>query len=426
MNEMRPIEGEYARNRSEAEPPAPGQDIDPALEQRRRRTARLLGLVALGAVAILVAIGAVGHADRTAAAMQALNAQREAVPIVRTVVAHAVTSAREVDLPGTMQAFDSATLYARATGYISQRNVDIGSRVKKGDVLAVIAAPDLDQQLAQARAQLAQTQAAVIQAAANRQLAVATNARTARLVTEGWSSAQQGDNDRLTLAGRIAALQVANANLLAAQAQLDRLLQLTGFEKVVAPFDGVITSRQIDVGSLVTADAAVGTPLFSIARTDVLRVQVYVPQEDFFGLKNGEDAQVTVPELPGQVFHGKVARNANALQPQTRTVLAEVDVDNSAGVLTAGLYGIVHLQEPRARPVVVLPSTAVIFDKDGLSAAVYRNGTAELHHLDLQADDGAQVEVRAGIDPGERIILNPPIGVENGMRVQLAPGPRQG
>jgi RND family efflux transporter MFP subunit len=210
---------------------------------------------------------------------------------------------------------------------------------------------------------------------------------------------------------------VAQAHVVAQQAAVDRLAQLVGFERVVAPFDGVITSRQVDVGSLVTADAASATPLFSIDRTAVLRVQVYVPQEVYFGLKDGEQAEITVPQLPGRVFHGTVARNASALQQSTRTLLAEVDVDNADGMLAAGLYGIVHLDVPRLAPVVMVPSEAVIFDQNGLSAAVYENGAARLRHLDLAADDGAQVEVRAGLRPGDQLILNPPIGLTDGMRV---------
>ena len=157
-----------------------------------------------------------------------------------------------VDLAGSMQAFDAATLYARATGYVSARNVDIGSRVHKGDVLAVIAAPDLDQQLAQARAQLLQMQAALVQAAAQRSLAHVTNQRTSRLVQEGWDSRQQGDQDRTTLSTQSAGVGVAQANVAAQQAQVNRLVELTGFERLIAPFDGVITARDVDVGNLVT------------------------------------------------------------------------------------------------------------------------------------------------------------------------------
>ena len=311
------------------------------------------------------------------------------MPVVRTAILQPLQTPREIDLTGSTQAFDSATLYARATGYINKRNVDIGSRVHAGEVLAVIAAPDLDQQLAQARAQLVQLQAALVQSQANMELARVTDRRQSQLTTLGWTSQQGGDQARLSYASSIAAVGVARANVQAQQAQVGQLEQLTGFERVVAPFDGVITSRQIDVGSLVTANANSGTPLFSIAHTNVLRVQIYVPQTDYFGLKDGQQAEVTVPELPGRTFHGRLARNASALQDATRTMLAEVDVDNQDGALAPGIYTVVHLQEPRLFPVISVPSQALVFDKDGLQAAVYQDGVARMRHLDVAADNVA-------------------------------------
>ncbi len=253
---------------------------DPARD-RRRRAARLLGVGAVLVMAAMIGVGAWGHFERAADASAALEAQRSAVPVVRVMDAKAETGPRIVKLPGNMEAFDAATIYARATGYIGDRNVDIGSKVRKGDVLAVIAAPDLDQQLAQARAQFAQMRAAVVQPQANQSLAQVTNARTSKLVGEGWDSRQNGDQTRLNFASQIAAVNVARATVEVQQAQVNRVEERTGFERVTAPFDGVITGRRIDTGSLVTADAASGTPLFDIARTNVLRVQVHVPQDEY-------------------------------------------------------------------------------------------------------------------------------------------------
>jgi RND family efflux transporter MFP subunit len=391
-----------------------------SLARGRKRVATRLGLGAVLVVCLMVGWGVWTHAARDASAQEALETRNTAVPVVRIAEVKTEDGPRVFDLPGTMQAFDQATLYARATGYIAIRNVDIGSRVKAGDVLAVISAPDQDQQLAQARAQLAQMQAALKQAQAGRTLADATNRRTSRLVTEGWDSKQQGDTDRSTFNTQTAGVSVAQANILAQQAQVNRLAELTGFERVTAPFGGVITSRQVDVGTLVTADQSSGTALFSIARDDVLRVQVYVPQEYVFALKDGQDATITVPQLPGRTFHGTVARNAGSLATDTRTLLAEVDVNNTDHALSPGLYGIVHLQQKRDRPVVFVPSEAVIFNKDGLSAAVFSDGKLQLRHLDVQADDGAQVEVRDGLKPGDRIILNPPVNLKDGMKVRLS------
>jgi RND family efflux transporter MFP subunit len=414
MNEM-PLRTDLAPQQPLRSP------VDPAMEPRRRRAGVLLGLAGVSGLALLVGLGVHGHLQLDAAAAATLAAQRNAVPIVRTEVLRAVDTPREIELPGSTQAFDSAVLYARATGYISTRNVDIGSDVHAGDVLAVISAPDLDQQLAEARAQLVQLQANVVQAQVNVRVAQDRAWRSAQTAKDGWTPQQQADVERDTMAANIAAVAVARANVEAQQAQVGRLEQLTSFERVVAPFDGVITSRQVDVGSLVTANENSGTPMFSIAHTHVLRVQVYVPQDDYFGMQDGDEAKVTVPELPGRVFHGRLARNASALQPDTRTVLAEVDVENKDGALAPGVYTIVHLQEPRQYPVISIPSDASIFDKDGLQAAVSDNGVLHLHRLDIAADNGATVEVRGGLHAGEQLILNPPIGATDGMHVMDAP-----
>ncbi len=422
---------EAVRARRDAPPAEPGEaparqapgvepQPDAALDRRRRRLALMLGVGVLVGLGLLVGYGVWRHSATRASADHALAQQNDAVPQVRVAAVKVLDGPHRIELPGNMQAFDAATLYARSTGYIAKRNVDIGSKVHAGDVLAVIASPDVDQQYAQAQAQLAQTAAAYSQATANQKLAGITEQRTADLVQHGWSSRQQGDTDKSSLAASNAGVGVAKANIEAQAAEVRRLKQLVDFERITAPFDGVITARDVDVGSLVVANSSSGTELFSIARSDVLRVQVYVPQEDYFGLHDGEDATVSVPELPGREFHGKVARNASTLQAGTRTLLTEVDVDNHDGALAAGLYGIVHLDVPRGSPVVLVPSEAVIFNKDGLSAAVFDNGALRMRHLDVLADDGAQVEAQAGLKAGEQLILNPPVLAADGMKVAVA------
>lgn len=385
---------------------------------RNGRIARRVGFGAVALLALAAGFGAWQHLAQHQSAQAALATRENTVPQVRVMQVKANDAPRVVDLPGTMLAFDAATIYARATGYIATRNVDIGSKVKQGDELVRIAAPDLDQQLAQARAQLAQMQASLAQSQAGRALAAANNRRTSTLVREGWNSQQQGDQDRTTFNTQTAGVRVAAANVLAQQAQVNRLVELTGFEHVTAPFGGVITARQVDVGTLVTADQSSGTPLFSIARSDVLRVQVYVPQADFFNLHDGDDATVTVPQLPGRVFHGRVARNAGALGADTRTLLTEVDVANPDGALSPGLYAIVHFQLRRNAPIVVVPSQAVIFNEDGLSAAVVENGRIALRKLIIDTDDGANVAVKDGLRTGDQLIVNPPVNLTPGMKVK--------
>jgi RND family efflux transporter MFP subunit len=392
--------------------------IHRARDRRRRNVAWLLGVSALVLLSGIVGLGFMGKASRDADAAATLQARLDAVPSVHTMIAKAEDAPRTIELTGNLAAFDSTTLFARATGYIASRNVDIGSKVHKGDVLAVIAAPDLDQQLAQAKAQLVQFEAAVKQDEANADLGRVTTQRTARLVAQGWSSQEQGDQDRLKAESLAAALAVGKANVVAQQAAVDRLEQLTGFECITAPFDGVVTSRRTDVGSLVTADTASGTPLFSLARTDVLRVQVFVPQALSFGIEDGDPATVTVSELPGRVFHGKIARNAQALSAGTRTLLVEVDVDNGDGVLTAGLYSLIHLAVRRPNPIITVPSQAVMVNQDGLKAAVVSNDKVELRKIELELDNGATVDVRAGLNAGDHVILNPPTNITDGERVR--------
>jgi RND family efflux transporter MFP subunit len=405
--------------------------IPPVLEQgqssttadrQRRRIARRLGGGAVAAIALLVGFGAWLHISQAAGAQAVLQAREQSVPAVRSLIAQAESGPRVVELSGSIAPFERATIHARATGYISERRVDLGSKLHKGDVLAVIASPDLDQQLSQAQAQLTQQEAAVAQAQANAELGQVTNARTTKLVTDGWSSRQKGDQDRLNAASATAALAVAKANLVAQRAAVSRLQELVNFEQVTAPFDGVVTGRNIDVGSLVTADAASGTSLFSMAQTDTLRIQVYVPQSHHFGIADGVRATIVVPELPGRAFEGRVARSARVLADGTRTILTEVDIDNRSGELTAGLYCVTRFEERRTTPVIRIPSTAVIFSKQGLQAAVVKDGRIRLATLDLEADDGSEVEVRAGLRQGDQVVTNPTVGAVDGMLVRLTPG----
>ena len=401
--------------------PSGGAVLDRDREEARRRLARHLGLGALAGVAILVAIGAWGAFERHAEAL-ATTAHVAEAPHVRTMAVKADSQPRTLSLPGTMEPYAAATIFARATGYVARRDVDFGSRVKEGQVLAVIAAPDLDQQLAQARAQVAQTEAALGQAQAQATLQGATNDRTKVLVSEGWQTRQQGDNDALTLKAALAAVKVAQANLEAQKANLSRLEQLTGFEQVTAPFDGTITNRQIDVGSLVSADSSSGTPMFAIERADVLRVQVYVPQDAVFTLGDGTQAEVTVPEMPGRSFAGKVSRTASALATDSRTQLTQVDVANPDGVLRSGLYCLVNFILPRSVPAITVPSQAVIFNKSGLTVAVVVDGKVQLHPIDLAQDDGATVEVKTGLKQGDQVILSPPVNISDGMAVTVVTG----
>jgi RND family efflux transporter MFP subunit len=328
-----------------------------------------------------------------------------------------------VSWPATTDAFAAANIFARASGYIAKRNVDIGSHVKEGQVLAEITAPELDHQIAQAEATLAQMQSALRQAQANKDLANVTWGRDSKLVKEGWVTLQQGDTDRLNLQAQDAAVGVADANIKAQQAQLLVLRQQKAYQSVVAPFDGVVTQRNIDVGSLVQADATSGTFMFTMMHSDVIRIQLYVPQDEAFGVSAGVDAVVRVPEMPGRTFPGTVTRIADALQPGTRTLLTEIDVPNPDHALTPGTYCTVELQIPRRTPSLIVPSDAIIFNGDGLSVAVVENGVARIRRVNEVRDFGTTVELNEGVKDGDQVILNPPIDLTDGRNVRVRTGP---
>lgn len=398
---------------------------DPALGKRRRRVLIGASVTIAGVVGGFVGYGVVQRQERNQAAQQELDNRKNRVPELRIEKVKAVDTPREIHLPATTQAFDAATIYARQSGYIAKRLVDIGSRVKNGDLLALISAPEVDDQLTQARAQLQQMQATLEQTDANRALANVTNNRFKPLVQQGWETQQTGDQNRLNLAAQNAAVDVAKANIQAQKATVARLERLQSYERVVAPFDGVITQRNIDVGSLVTADTTSGTPMFAIAHDNVLRVQVHVPQDVALQLKVGMEATLDVPELPGRTFKGKVARTANALDPNTRTLLIEADIDNPHGTLSPGLYGTVHYIVPRPSPVFIVPSSALIFDQNGMQVAIYSDGVAHIRKVGIGEDNGAEVQIATGLKAGEELIVSPPAGLADGAKVAPAQPAKQ-
>jgi RND family efflux transporter MFP subunit len=414
---LRPSEPEPVRKPErevEHSPPARGAS---------RAGRRLLGLGAL-----LVLIGAVGyggwrhyqlHTEVIATAEQT----RDFVPAVLTAPVRASPATASVFWPGSTLAFNLADIFARASGYITTRNVDIGSRVKKGDVLVEITAPEIQHQIAQAEATLAQNQATLVQAQATRDLANVTWGRDKTLVQQGWVTLEQGDTDRLTLAADQAAVGVAEANIKAQQAQVKVLSQSQIYQTVVAPFDGHITQRNVDVGTLVQADANTGTDMFTLMNDDVLRIQLYVPQDQAFGVAPGVEAVVRVPELPGREFPGTVTRIADALQPGTRTLLTEIDVPNPDHALPAGVYCTVELKIPRKTPSLIVPAAAIVFNADGLSVMVVEDGVASVRRVTESRDFGTTVELTAGVKDGDQVILNPPVDLTDGHKVTVRQGP---
>jgi RND family efflux transporter MFP subunit len=325
-----------------------------------------------------------------------------------------------VSLPATTTAFEAANIFARTSGYIEKRYVDIGDQVKAGTLLAEITAPELDHQISQAQATLAQYQATLRQTEASHELARVTNARDSGLVKQGWLTLQQGDNDRLTLAAQEAAVGVAQSNIVAQQAQIRVLSQEKAYQRVIAPFDGVVTQRFIDNGSLVQSGS---TMMYTMMHSDVIRIQLYVPQDEAFGVEPGVKAVVHVPEIPDRAFPGTVTRIAHALQPGSRTLLTEIDVPNPDGALSPGIYCIVDLQIPRKTPSFVVPADAVVFDQDGLHVALVRDGTVHLQKISIARDLGKQVVVEQGIKSGDHVVLNPAVDLVDGAKVAPQPDP---
>lgn len=397
-------------------PPDPNA-CDRIEAQKRARLRRRFGLTVALALAAGLAWGLwQNHASRLAAE-EAKRQFREVTPIVRVATVKAGAAIIPIKLPGATLAFEAADIYARANGYVEKRNVDIGDHVHAGAVLAILTAPELDHQIAQAEAAISQGQANVRQTDANAKLAAVTNSRSRTLVKQGWVTAQQGDIDRLTEDAQKAALGAAQANDSALTNALRVLKQQRDYLTVVAPFDGVITQRAIDVGSLVQGGA---TMMFNLQQTDVIRVQVYVPQDEAFGLAPGVEVAVRVPEIPDHVFPGAITRIAESLQQGTRTLLVEADVPNPDGSLKAGVYCQVELKIPRKTAALTIPADALIFNGKGTQVAVVENDVARLRKIVVARDFGTSVEASSGLEPGEKVILYPPADLADGQAVKIA------
>jgi len=379
---------------------------------------RVLGLGLAALAVLLLGLGVWRHVALSLQVQEAAAKTSSQAAKVRVAGVKASGGEYSLSLPATTSAFEAASIYARASGYIEKRFVDIGSRVKAGDILAQIKAPELDHQIALAEAKLVQTEAALGQAKANRDLAKVTFERNAKLVSQGYVSLQEGDVARLTFDARASDVRSAEADILAQREQVKVLRQQKDYQKVVAPFDGVVTQRNIDNGSLVQADASSGTSLFAVARGDVIRIQLYVPQDSAVGVGAGVDALVRVPEIPGRTFPGKVARVADTLQPATRTLLAEIDVPNADKALTPGMYCTVELRIPRRSPSFMVPGEAVVFNRGGMQVAVVEDGVARFRKIAVVRDFGTEMEVNDGVRDADKVVLNPPVDLADGAKVQ--------
>jgi RND family efflux transporter MFP subunit len=370
-------------------------------------------LMLAGGVAAVVAVVVVGWGvyarARDLNAVQSW-ADARSVPMVSTVQPKPPQGAQALELPGALQAYNEAPIYARVGGYLKSWNEDIGARVKAGQLLATIDAPELDQQLAEAKADLAA-------AAAHLSLAKVTAQRFGDLASDDAVSKQDSDEKTGDFAVRSAALQAAQANV-------QRLQALEGFKRIAAPFDGVVTQRNANIGALVNpgAGSAPAAALFSVADVHVLRVYVRVPQSYSAVIRPGMGAGLELPQYAGRTFAAKVVSDAGAVSDVSGTLLVELEVANPDGALKPGDYAQVRFAIPGGAGIVRVPASTLLFRHQGLQlATVTPDGHAHLRSVSIARDLGGEVELNGGVGAGDRVIDNPPDSLEEGDVVRVAP-----
>jgi len=364
----------------------------------------VLTIAAVAIVALLVA--GIWSRVRAAKALRTETAQA-ALPAVSVVSPKQTAPSDEIILPGNVEPFITSPIYSRTNGYLEKWYFDIGAHVKKGQLLAVIQTPEVDQQLQQARSNL-------LTAQANLELASVTKDRYQGLLKRKAVSQQDVDN----------AVGTYNANkaiVEADKASVEQYSALVSFEKIYAPFDGVITARNTDIGDLINSGSGTGvkTDLFHIAQPGKLRVYVNVPEEYSQGIKSGMTADLSLAEFPGRKFQGKLVRTAEAINVTTRTLLVEIDVDNPTGTLLTGSYAEVHLAVPTHASTFLLPVNTLIFRSEGLHVATVKDGKVVLAAVTPGHDFGNQIEIVSGLKVDDQIIINPPDSIVAGQAVQI-------
>lgn len=363
----------------------------------------IVGIVLL----VLIVAGAATIVGRARAETElAKQTDSEAIPYVAVVHPVLEKADEGLALPSTLQAYKESPIYARTNGYLVNWTKDIGTRVKAGQLLARIDTPEVDQELLQARAAMQQAQAQL-------QLAKTSDERWQNLRKSDAVSQQEADT-------QASGYQQAQANVAAANANVHRLEQLESFKNVYAPFNGVITKRNVEQGDLINAGAA-GRELFDVAQVDPIRVFVNVPQAYAAMIKVGTPADVELQEMPGQIFKGKVARSADAIDPNTRTLLTEVDLPNKEGKLLPGSYAQVHFKLDSKVQRLTVPVNTMLFRSEGARVAVVgTDGKVDLRPITIGRDYGASLEVLQGLQPTDQVIVNPADSLENGQQVKIA------
>ena len=373
---------------------------------------RHLAFLGVGVLAGALGLGIVwGIRARSAADTTLRQTTAEAsISLVNVVSPKPGAPTREILLPGTTQAFTDAPIFARTNGYVKGWYFDIGAHVKQGQLLAEIESPEVDQQLQQARADLETAQA---------------NLRQAQITADRWLALLETDSvSKQETDQAVSALSAMKATVDSNAANVRRLEQLQGFEKVWAPFDGVITARNVDIGVLINAGAnTAGRELFHMAAIHTLRVFVAVPEVYSRAARPGSSATLTLEEFPGRSFHGTLVRNANAIDLASRTLLVEVDVDNPGGELLPGAYVFVHLELPKQIASVTVPANTLLFRAEGLQVGVIRDAQAQLLPVTIGHDYGETIEILSGLQPTDQVIVAPSDSLTSGTRVRIASPP---
>jgi membrane fusion protein (multidrug efflux system) len=378
-----------------------------------------VGVVGAGLLAAFLA----GYVPRLRArALLAEQARsRTVVPQLAVTTAVSLGTIRELKLPGNLVAVTQTMVYARASGYVRKWHADIGARVHAGDLLAELDTPELTAQLDQGQASLSQKRAALGQAEATNAFLQVSAERQTTLFRQNLVAKESADQAVSQAAVGTATVAAAKADIAAQESNVRQLAQLLAYSQVTAPFDGVITQRLVDVGSLVNAGASQGAALFQLQAADPLRVFMQVPQTYAPSVRDGADARVEVRQYTGRSFAGKVVRSAGALDPATRTLTTEVDVPNPSGELFPGMYVDVTLPLAVSHPVVRVPSSAVIYDESGVHLAVVVAGSrVELSAIKPGRDNGTDVEIVEGLNGGESVVVSPPAGLVDGADIHAA------
>lgn len=366
--------------------------------------------IALAVVGVLLIIGIIWGITARSADEHRLAQSTHATSELTVNVTHPIVTgeASEIALPGNTQAFDDTPIYARTNGYLKKFFVDIGQHVTQGELMAIIETPEVDQQLQVAEANLKSAQADL-------SLADTTAERYQNLLKQDSVSKQETD---VAVSGAAA----KRATVEAAEANVRRLQQMQSFERIYAPFSGIVTTRNTDIGDLIDAGSGSAQPkdLFRIAATGKLRVFVAVPEIYAPDIHDGDTATLTLDEYPGQQFIGRIARNSNAIDMASRTLNVEVDVDNPQNKLLPGAYVFVHFKLPHLQAQISVPANALLFRSEGLRVAVVRDGRVHLQPITIAKDNGATLEVGTGLNPNDRIILDPADSIAEGQQVRIA------